>query len=355
MSQKKNKQKITPTVKTEASSTGRTMASLFTNQDFKPVYIIEGKENLFKKIFLWASLALFLAMPLLSLDYGITGDELVHKTNGENVVKYLETGGRDTTYRHYKNLYLYGGLFDGTAAIIYQNFGGDPYKVRHCLNAVFGAALIITTGLLAKEVAGSWLLALLTMLFTLLNPRLFGDSMNNPKDIPFAFAYAMSIFGIIRFNRFLPKWDWRSALILFFAIVIALNIRIGGLLLLVYFGLYTFVNLTFYKKKEVDAAGKSTWSKSLLYSLILAIFAFFAGIIFFPYAHSAPIKNSLAALREMENFQTAIRMLFEGRALWSDEIPWYYIPKWLGIALPLFILLGLILFIVNARKTWKGI
>lgn len=326
----------------------------FVNQAFEPILLLPQKEKLFKKVFFWTSLVLLLAMPIMSLDYGITGDELVHKTNGENVIKYLETGGQDTTYRHYKNLYLYGGLFDGTAAFIYQNIGGDPYKVRHCLNAVFGAALIITTGLLAREVAGSWLLALLTLLFTLLNPRLFGDSMNNPKDIPFAFAYALSIFSIIRFNRFLPKWNWQSAIILFFAIAIALNIRIGGLLLLAYFGLYTFVNLTFYKRIEVQGSGKSTWSRLMLYSLILGIVSFLAGIIFFPFAHSAPVKNSLAALKEMENFQTAIRMLFEGRALWSDEIPWYYIPKWLGIALPLFILAGIGLFFVLVKKAWRG-
>jgi len=309
---------------------------------------LDSKEILFKKIFFWSSLALLIIMPLLSFNYGITGDELVHKTNGENVLKYLTSGGKDTTYRHYKNLYLYGGLFDASAAAVYENVGGDPYNVRHFLNALCGASLMIVTGLLAREIAGSWLLALITLLFMLLSPRLFGDSMNNPKDIPFALAYAMSIVGIIRLNRFFPRWDWKSALFLFFAITVAINIRIGGILLLVYFGLYTLVNLFFTRYKQ-GAPGESSKIKLLLMAAVLGIAGFFAGIIFFPYAHAAPIKNSLAALKEMENFQTAIRMLFEGRALWSDEIPWYYIPKWLMIALPLFILGGLGLFLVKFK------
>ena len=311
--------------------------------------IIPEKEPLFRKLFLGISVALFILMPLLSFNYGITGDELVHKTNGENVLKYLASGGKDTTYRHYKNLYLYGGLFDGSAAFIYENFGGDPYQVRHFLNALCGAALMITTGLLAREIAASWLLALITLLFTLLSPRLFGDSMNNPKDIPFALAYAMSILGIIRLNRFFPKWDWRSAIFLLLAFIIAINIRIGGILLIVYFGLYTLFNI-FLKRKELSKGEGYSGVRLLLMSAGLGIVGFFLGIIFFPYAHSAPIANSLNALKEMENFQTAIRMLFEGRALWSDEIPWYYIPKWLSIALPLFILAGIVLLIAFFRR-----
>ncbi|MBK8604173.1 MAG: hypothetical protein IPN87_14300 [Saprospiraceae bacterium] len=52
----------------------------------------------------------------------------------------------------------------------------------------------------------------------------------------------------------------------------------------------------------------------------------------------------MEALKVMSNFDVAIRMLFEGKALWSDEIPWYYIPKWLSMAIPVFILAGFVLF-----------
>ena len=278
------------------------------------------KEPLFKKVFFGISVLLLIIMPLLSFDYGITGDELVHKQNGENVLKYLATGGVDTTYRTYKNLYLYGGLFDASAAMIYENMpSADPYDVRHFLNALFGAFLIIFSGLLARQLSKSWLLASLTLLFTVFSPRLFGDSMNNPKDIPFAMAYLMSILGIIRFNSFLPKWDWKSAIFLGGSIAIALNIRVGGILLLVYFGLYTLVNL-YLKRKEFKAASVNS-TVLLAKAAGLGVVAYFLGLIFFPYSHAAPITNTLEALKVMSNFDVAIRMLFEGKALWSDEIP----------------------------------
>lgn len=310
-------------------------------------------EGLFRKIFFGLALLLLIGMPLLSFDFGITGDELVHKQNGENVLKYLKSGGEDTTFRSYKNLYLYGGLFDASAAMVYENMpDADPYKVRHFLNAIFGAILIITTGLLARQLSRSWLVAVIAMLLTVLSPRLFGDSMNNPKDIPFAMAYAMSILGIIRFNSFLPRWDWRSAVFLGASVAIALNIRVGGLLLLVYFGLYTVFNV-YLRRAALRAAGVSG-IVLIGKAALLGVIAYFLGLIFFPYAHSAPIANTLDALRVMSNFDVAIRMLFEGRALWSDEIPWYYIPKWLGMAIPVAVLIGLVLFLARIRTILKG-
>lgn len=311
------------------------------------------KEDLFKKIFFGLSIFLLILMPILSFDFGITGDELVHKQNGENVLKYLKTGGEDTTYRSYKNLYLYGGLFDASAAFIYEKMPEtDPYDVRHFLNAIFGAGLIIATGLLARQLSRSWLVAVLAILFTALSPRLFGDSMNNPKDIPFAMAYAMSILGIIRFNSFLPKWDWKAAIFLGASVSIALNIRIGGLLLLVYFGLYTLINL-YLRRNEFKTAGISP-IMTLGKAAALGVVSYFLGLIFFPYAHSAPISNALAALKVMSNFDVAIRMLFEGKALWSDEIPWYYIPKWLSMAIPVFVLAGFVLFFVKIKSILKA-
>jgi len=311
------------------------------------------KEPLFKKVFFGISVLLLILMPLLSFDYGITGDELVHKQNGENVLKYLTSGGADTTYRTYKNLYLYGGLFDASAAMIYENMpSADPYDVRHFLNALFGAFLIIFSGLLARQLSKSWLLASLTLLFTVFSPRLFGDSMNNPKDIPFAMAYLMSILGIIRFNSFLPKWDWKSAIFLGGSIAIALNIRVGGILLLVYFGLYTLVNL-YLKRNEFKAASVNS-TVLLAKAAGLGVVAYFFGLIFFPYSHAAPITNTLEALKVMSNFDVAIRMLFEGKALWSDEIPWYYIPKWLSMAIPVFILIGFVLFFVKLKSILKN-
>ena len=55
----------------------------------------------------------------------------------------------------------------------------------------------------------------------------------------------------------------------------------------------------------------------------------------------------------MSNFSTSIRMLFEGKHMWSDELPWYYIPKWISIASPVFVLLGALAFPLLLLKNYK--
>ena len=52
------------------------------------------------------------------------------------------------------------------------------------------------------------------------------------------------------------------------------------------------------------------------------------------------MSNPFNSLTYMSNFSTSIKMLFEGRHLWSDELPWYYIPKWMAIGSPIYLLIG---------------
>jgi tetratricopeptide (TPR) repeat protein len=72
--------------------------------------------------------------------------------------------------------------------------------------------------------------------------------------------------------------------------------------------------------------------------------------LFWPYALESLIANPLNALSEMTNFSTAIQMLFEGEHYWSDNLPWYYIPKWQMMAAPLAVLVGIGLAIILYLK-----
>jgi tetratricopeptide (TPR) repeat protein len=47
----------------------------------------------------------------------------------------------------------------------------------------------------------------------------------------------------------------------------------------------------------------------------------------------------------MAHFPSTFRQIFEGRAEWSDWMPWYYLPKSILITIPIAIIAGLILFI----------
>ncbi len=316
-------------------------------QDLKNRKIDSIDPSYYRLLFAIVTLTLLFLMPKLSFDFGITGDEEVQKIYGEKILSYFETNGEDKSALDYKNLYFYGGLFDYCAAWLNKNIGGfDEYDLRHMLNAFVGFLMIFFTGLLAKEVSNSWRIAFFALLFMALSPRIFGHSMNNPKDIPFAAAYVFTLLHLIRFLKQLPKPGSKTIVMLIIGIAAAINVRVGGILLIAYFGLFTGLAYLLQPKLKAKLSDVKHLGKITGIGIIVAVLAFFGGMLFWPYALQAPLSNPFKALSEMSNFSTSIRMLFEGAHLWSDELPWYYIPKWIGISAPLFTLFGLLLFTV---------
>ena len=314
-------------------------------QDLKNKKYNKTDPSYFRFLFVLVSLVLLFLMPSLSFDFGITGDEEVQKIYGEKILAYFETNGEDKSALDYKNLYFYGGLFDYCAAWMNKHVGGmDEYDMRHMLNAFVGFLMIFFTGLLAREVSGSWRVAFYALLFMALSPRIFGHAMNNPKDIPFAAAYVFTLLHLIRFLKQLPKPGSKTVVMLIIGIAAAINVRVGGILLIAYFGLFIGLSYLLQPKLRSHLSDAKHIAKIAGIGLIVAVFAFFGGMLFWPYALQAPLSNPFKALSEMSNFSTSIRMLYEGAHLWSDELPWYYIPKWIAISAPLFTLSGLLFF-----------
>ena len=310
---------------------------------------------IFRLLFFTLAVLLFFAMPLLSFDFGITGDEELQKVYGEKILSYFETDGEDDSALNYKNLYYYGGLFDYCAAWLNAKIGGfDPYDMRHMLNAFVGFLMMLFTGLLAKELSNSWRVAFFALLLIVLSPRIFGHSMNNPKDIPFAAAYVFSALYLIRFMKELPRPSTKTIVFLTLGIAASINVRVGGILLIAYFGLFTGVSYLWKKELREKLTDFPKMAKVALKALIVIVGAYFLGMLYWPYAQQAPLSNPLKALSEMSNFSTSIRMLFEGEHLWSDELPWYYIPKWIAISAPVVVLAGLAAFLaffgINFKK-----
>jgi len=309
----------------------------------------------YRLLFVLLSAALLFLMPMLSSDFGYTGDELVQKEYGEKVLAYFETGGENTEALEYRNLYYYGGLFDYWAAKLSGWFPNwDAFDLRHWVNALFGFVMMLFTGLLARNLSGSWRIAFFALLFVALSPRIFGHSMNNPKDIPFAAAYAFSMVYMIRFLKNMPNPGSANVLLLILGIAAAINVRVGGILLIAYLGLFMIVSYLVRPELRVQLTQPMKLGRMIGIGVVVVVLAYFAGMLYWPYAQEDPFSGPLTALSEMQNFSTSIRMLFEGDHYWSDELPWYYIPKWILISAPLFMLIGfvlsVILFVLNVKK-----
>ncbi len=172
----------------------------------------ENKSNVWFWLFVGLAAVLLIAMPLMSLDAGNSGDEDKFQIpQGRFVMDYYHSDGQDTTCMkdvvnlngkdQNWNLKYYGCSFDVVTEWINQTFGIDDIaRTRHICNSLLGWLIVLFGGLIAYRMGG-WRAGVFAMLLLFFSPRLLGHSFNNPKDIPMAAGVVMSIYYIMMFFR----------------------------------------------------------------------------------------------------------------------------------------------------------
>lgn len=315
-------------------------------------------ENLEKIIFYSIAGIMLILMPILSLNTGISGDEeTYHFPHGKNVYNYYTTFGKDTTCLHYNNsvLHMYGPVFDlSTVAAIKVFKPEDPYTVRHIMNSLAGWTAILFAALIAVMIGG-WRAGIITLLFMFLSPRFLGHSFNNPKDIPNAAAYIFTIFAIFRYLKNFPEMKYKYAWPVALGIGLAIGVRVGGILLAVYFIFFAGLFYLFNTKRKEVFEGKNLHKlfNMLTFVTLIGIAGYIIGVILWPYAHKAPLERTIEALKYMEKYGTSLKQIFEGKFIWSDNVPVYYLPKYILMTIPEFIIVGFVLFFVFIKKMKK--
>lgn len=313
------------------------------------------------RIATFASLGIMLVLMLwTSKDFGISGDELTQNTYGEKVFNYYATFGKDRScfepFGRITNAFYYGGFYDFLCVAVNKMLHLNTFNTRHFINAIFGFFIIVFVVRLAKLFKG-WDAALLAAWFIFLSPRFFGESMNNPKDVPFALGMLMGVYYIFRVMQAFPKPAMKDMIGVTLSIALAINIRVGGIMLLPYLFAAMFVYYFFAWRKQ-HALSSPEMKRMVISAVVMCGAGYFLGLIFWPFGLEAPLSNPLKALGEMSQFSTSIGMLYEDKRIISDKVPWYYIPKWIFISSPLIVLLGFILspwLIVNKDHTRPAI
>lgn len=275
-------------------------------------------------------------MVLASCDFGVTWDERDRHANGELIWKFfrglrsrssfLETGG-----------HLYPGLFDVICAALDNWLPANRYVLRHAVNATFGWVGIVYAGRLAARLFGPWS-GVLAMVLLAASPRYFADSMNNPKDLPFAAMTVMALYYISHVSREWPYVSATTAVKIAVSLALALSIRAGALLYLGYFGLliaaFVVADPTTNWRRLADTAARV---------MAVAIAMLLLGTVFWPWAGGAPLSRPFQALLVAANYPWGGTVLFDGYEYEADDLPGYYAPWWLLISTPPVVLVGVLL------------
>lgn len=308
-----------------------------------------------KYIFFITSASVLILMLLMSRDAGISCDDILHYDHSIAVLNYFTSHGQDKSALEtpVTHLRYYGQSYDNIVTILIKWLDiDDVYRFRHLMSAIAGGLTIFITALFGVWISGYGTGLLVVILFAF-SPTFAGHSLNNLKDIPFALSYIAGIFFILRMLAGNRKMTWIDILLVVVSIGFSISVRPVGILLICYLFLFWFL---FWLKKYIEEGKYNIHEDSIKLILLFLISgaAFFLGILLWPYALQSPVKNVLKSYYFMAHFPDTFRQIFEGKNEWSDFMPWYYIPKSMGITIPLIIFAGTVFFLIFIRRVYRS-
>jgi len=304
-----------------------------------------------KYIFYSIAALLLLFMLKGGMDGGISGDEYLHYNQSVYVYDYFASHGKDTTALNtpVTHLKYYGQSFDNLTTILVRWFNiDDLFLFRHLSCSLVGWLTVIVTAFFAVWLAGYGAGIIVILLFAL-SPTFMGHAQNNLKDIPFALSYIAAIFFTQRILYNWKKSRISDAILLTVSIAFSISIRPGGLLLICYLFFFLFL-FHLHKYLKLNQFESTAFRRKMIGIFVVSAAAWFLSILLWPYAQLNPILNVWKSYEVMTQFPTTLKQLFEGKIEWSDFMPWYYLPKYMAITIPLIVFAGLAAFVVLSKK-----
>jgi len=307
----------------------------------------------------WAAIitVLFLIFGLCIIDdFGITWDEPVHFASGDTYLDAILDGNRplalsDSDFEG--SMQFYGPLFDIWGAFNYRLLSEKlgilaPDNARH-LHLLFSGILTVLFTFLLVQRALSIRIALFSVLFLIAFPRFLGHSFNNPKDIPLACVFVMSIyFYYLR----LTTGKKRFSLLLLVAGGVGFATRFQYVVIPVLIITYTiiYISIKYFGAKQLIREFISLWD--VFFAILLSIPM---GIAFWPYFW----YDTMEKLRRMTEFylyhQTQAQLLVR---YWGEDyipghdMPWHYAPVMLAITTPLITMGCFLLGFLKIAGSW---
>ncbi|HEY1747729.1 MAG TPA: glycosyltransferase family 39 protein [Xanthobacteraceae bacterium] len=277
-------------------------------------------------------------------DYGISNDEGVQQHYGELIIRYYASGMTDQTVFHFRNLYLYGGLFDVVAVGLQKILPLDPYAIRHLLSALTGVGGIAAVWATARSIGGPRA-GLLAALALSVCGIWYGAMFNHTKDIPFAAAMMTATYLLLRIGRQLPRPNWGLVVLFGIACGCAVGLRVLGYFLISFAALAVVLRMPAAVESWRKSFGNSAREAVLFVArsgLSLApafVIAYLIMIVAWPWAHQAPL-NPLRGVSAFVDFNYPIQTTLFGRVYHMADVPRWYVPTYIGIKLTLWLLAG---------------
>jgi len=302
-----------------------------------------AKKHITKDLVVWIFFLSYLFIGSLVFDdYGISMDEPIQRKHGIVSFEYVNNKlghifpvehvyNQDVQYYDHRD---YGVIFQMGAYFIERLLGlgdsRDIFLLRHAMVfLLFWCSTVFFYRTLEYHFK-DWKIALLGAAFLILSPRIFANAFYNPKDIPLLSWCIISTYTLLKFLDFK---NVKYGLLHGFVCAMAINTRIVG----VYIPAITigFLMLDWLKEDSRKAKQKKYLRALTLFTLPCIAFT----ILFWPYLWTDPISHFLYSFKAMSHFRWYNGIFFMGNFVYPNNLPWYYIPVWIGISTPILYLL----------------
>lgn len=310
------------------------------------------RERLEKLLIIILFGAYFMAGILIYKDYGISTDEPTERESSFTNLKYaMDTLGIDGLEGVNGDLENYDDRYYGIAMQIpptiaewARNFPGwiTSYHMRHLWTFMICFLGYVCFYLMCRELLKSRWLSLAGTAMIAFYPRFFAEQFYNIKDMFFVSMVMVSMYMTVRVIESKCSVLWT----LLFALTAALttNVRIVGIifpiLLLGYLWLIQILN-----QCKLDTGEKSYHTART--SILVMVGYWLVYVCSMPILWKNPIKGIIEVFTRFSDFDVWNgTIVFMGNVIGRDEIPWYYIPVWLLISLPVWYLALLIVAVV---------
>lgn len=285
---------------------------------------------------LFALIALHIALSFGQ--HGISNDEWVQHTYGRLLLDYYASGLTDMSAFHYKDLYLYGGLFDLIAAALERALPMNVWDMRHLLSAAFGFAGMVAVYRLARHLLNDTA-ACIAVALLMLTGAWSGALFTHTKDIPFAACMAWVTWYTTLIVARLPAPPLGLVLKLGVAIGCAFGLRVGAVFGVMVLGLGVLASMALADgdwRARLAHLGRSLRALLPAVPVALALIA-----LFWPWSAQAP-GNLIKALTTFSHVTFAIQTVLDGQIMAITEVPRSYLPIYLAVRLPELALAGLV-------------
>jgi hypothetical protein len=268
---------------------------------------------------------------LIYKDYGIPWDESIQTQIGALNYRYLFRG--DQALLSFSDRF-YGAIFEVPLLWITSRLS-IPRHLGIFLIFVFG--LILFYFLARRIFHNSWWGLLGTGILAI-SPRIFADAFYNSKDIPFLVAAIAATWTLVVLSDNVTK---RHKWWIFVAITamhagtsaVFISTRVAGIMILP-------LTLLLLLVKTVESP--ASWKRILAIFLGYLVLSTGLTILFWPILWKSPWREFLNAFSMMSKYPFGRIVLYEGRNFLPENLPWHYLPVWIGISTPLIVLAGIL-------------